>query len=152
MKLTLTISQQRVIEEVAKTTGYTGAKLLSCDSTAYERISTTDSDTVMLWRFWQESRDNVCTALRRLISAEGMEDTDYRIDLSLSESFDMSLGPRIESGIFSYFVQYITASWLALVNSDKAEAYTIAAVATLADITRNALCKRAPARPNYSKR
>ena len=151
MRLTLTISQQKIIDEVAKTTGYTGAKLLGSDSTAYERISTTDSDTVMLWRFWQEGRDNICTALRRHISAEGMEGDDYRIDLSLSESFDLSLSARIESGLFSYLVQHITSCWLALVSSDKSGAYASAASATLADITRKMLCKRAPTRPDYSK-
>jgi hypothetical protein len=45
----LTVNKEKVYEEVAKTTSYTGAKM--DDELAYDRIFTTDEDKSMLERF-----------------------------------------------------------------------------------------------------
>ncbi len=148
MKLTLTINQLTVIDEVAKTTEYIGAKLIDTDTNAYLRISATDADAEMLQRFWQEGKENICGALRRIITYEGIEGDDYCIELWRPDSADPSLISAIESGFLSYFVQYITGSWLALVGNDKAGEYLAKSAATLADIRRKILCRRAPVRPS----
>lgn len=145
--MTVTINRQTVIDEVAKTTAYIGVKLLDIDAKAYDRISTTDADAIMLERFWQESRENIASALSLLISSEGVDGDDYRIDLTISQSADYALISTIESGLLSYCVQYITGSWLALAGSDRADGYLAKATSTLTDVRRKILYKRAPVRP-----
>ena len=145
--MTVTINRQQVIDEVAKTTAYIGAKILDSDAKAYERLSTTEADTVMLERFWHESRDNICSELRRIISAECSAEDDNLFEFSIWASADYTLIPTIESGLFSYFVQYITGSWLALAGSDRADGYLTKAANTLCDLRRKILCRRMPVHP-----
>lgn len=145
--MTVTINRQTVIDEVAKITAYIGVKLLDNDSKAYDRLSITDADTIMLERFWQESRGNIVTALSRIISSEGVDGDDYRINLIFSQSADNALIPTIESGLLSYCVQYITGCWLSLAGNDKADNYLAKAASTLTDVRHKILCKRAPVRP-----
>lgn len=149
MNLTIKITRQDVLDEIAKTTGYTGAKLLPGDPGAYQRISLTDSDAAMLERFWQESRDNVGMALRRMLAAEDYDGESLRLELRLSQAFDTAQCASMQTAIYCYFVHSITARWLALVGSGKALEYTASAASILSDIERKALCKRAPVRPRY---
>lgn len=59
----LTVNKEKVYEEVAKTTSYTGAKM--DDELAYDRIFTTDEDKCILERFWCESRNTICNSLKK---------------------------------------------------------------------------------------
>lgn len=149
MKVTIMIDRTAVFDQVARTTGYAGAKLIDRDEHAYERLSTTEADEALLVRFWQESRDCLCLALRRLIEAEGMEAEEYRLDLCLSEAFDEALQPSVAAGVEAYFVNSVTARWMALVDRDKASEHVAAASHILTDIQRKVLCKRPPRRPEY---
>lgn len=111
MNVILSISKSAVFNEVAQTTSYTGAKM-DDDANAYERITTVDEDQSELKRFWDESRAEVAQAFIRMLVSEGMaEDGDtYNLVLNVSVAFDNALQPGMELGLFSYFVQSITAS------------------------------------------
>ena len=63
----LTVNKEKVYEEVAKTTSYTGAKM--DDELAYDRIFTTDEDKSMLERFWCESKNTICNSLKKMLLA-----------------------------------------------------------------------------------
>lgn len=55
MDVILTIKKAVVYDEVAKLTGYVGAKTIEDSGKAYDRVFTTDDDRLMLERFWRES-------------------------------------------------------------------------------------------------
>lgn len=71
MEITLSISKEDVMQEVAVTTAYTGGKMDNDDNALY-RISTVDEDENHLERFWEESRADICQELIGLVSLEGM--------------------------------------------------------------------------------
>ncbi|MDE6654214.1 MAG: hypothetical protein K2K37_07510 [Muribaculaceae bacterium] len=150
MKVTITVELTSVFDRVARTTGYAGAKLLGSDADAYDRISTTEADEGMLRTLWRESRDRVCHALRHLIDSEGLEGDTYRMDLNLSEAFDVALIPSVAGSLEAYFVNAVIAGWMNLADKAKAAEYTAAASQMLSDLQQKVLCKRPPRRPNYS--
>lgn len=147
--VTLTADRTAIFEQVARTTGYAGAKRLDKDEHAYERISTTEADDDLLAQFWLQSRGCLCHALRRLIVAEGLEGSDYRLDLNLSEAFDEGLLPSVASDLEAYFTNDIISKWMMLVDDAKATDHAATAARILADIQRKLLCKRPPRRPSY---
>ena len=71
MEITLSISKEDVMQEIAVTTAYTGGKMDN-DDNALHRISTVDEDENHLERFWEESRADICQELIGLVSFEGM--------------------------------------------------------------------------------
>ena len=71
MEITLSISKEDVMQEIAVTTAYTGGKMDN-DEKALHRISTVDEDENHLERFWEESRADICQELIGLVTFEGM--------------------------------------------------------------------------------
>ena len=148
MEITLTINQPEVFKEVAQTASYTGAKM-DDDANAYHRISTVDEDQAELKRFWDESRADVALAFVRLLSSEGMNGNNYNLVLNVSASFDTSLLPVMQLGLFSYFVQSITAKWYVYTNKKEAGDYAARSIATLEEVKEKAFHKKKPVRPEF---
>lgn len=146
----LTVSKKAVYEEVAKTTSYTGQKMLD-DDTAYDRIFTTDEDQEMLERFWNECRAEIAQRFVGLVSAEKMSDDDdtYTLSLDLSGSFDTALQPSMQLSLFSYFVQSLAAKWYSFTNKGETEKNSLRATALLEDVREKAYYKKKPSRPTY---
>lgn len=71
MEITLSISKEDVMQEIAVTTAYTGGKMDN-DENALHRISTVDEDKNHLERFWEESRADLCQEFIGLVTFEGM--------------------------------------------------------------------------------
>lgn len=161
MEITLTISKEDVMKEVANTTAYTGAKM-DTDATALDRISTIDEDESQLDRFWEECRADLCQELIGLVTFEGMtlqsiqqqEATVlpkevYQVKLDVSRAFDSALLPSMKLSLFSYFVHGIAAKWYIYTNKGEAGDYADKASTLLDDIHRKALYKKKPTRPTY---
>jgi len=147
MNIILSISKSAVFKEVAQTTSYTGAKM-DDDANAYERITTVDEDQSELQRFWDESRAEVAQAFIRMLVSEGMaEDGDtYQLVLNVSVAFDNALLPGMELGLFSYFVQSITAKWYVFTNKKEAEDYATEATGMIKDVLSKAYYRKKPTR------
>ncbi len=148
MEITLTIKQSEVFSEVAQTTSYTGAKM-DDDANAYERISTVDEDQPELKRFWDESRAEVAQTFIRMLSSEGMDGDNYNLVLNVSVSFDTALLPGMQLGLFSYFVQSITAKWYVYSNKKEAGDFADRGSAILEEVKEKAFFKKKPTRPTY---
>ena len=148
MEITLTISKSAVLKEVAQTTSYTGAKM-DDDANAYERISTVDEDQPELSRFWDESRAEVAQTFIRLLLSEGMVGDNYNLRLNVSVSFDTALLPGMQLGLFSYFVQSITAKWYVFTNKKEAGDFADRGSALLEEVKEKAFFKKKPVRPTY---
>lgn len=149
MEITLQISKSAVLQEVAQTTNYTGAKM-DDDEKAYDRISVVDEDNSELQRFWDESRAEVAKAFIRLLVSEGMNGDNYELKLNVSVSFDDSLQPSMELGLFSYFVQSITAKWYVYTNKKEAGTFDERGSELLQEVKEKAYYKKMPTRPTYN--
>lgn len=148
IEITLRINKDKVYEEVAKTTSYTGKKM--DDEHAYERIFTTDEDKDMLERFWSESKNTVCNSLKKVLAEEvENERGEFILLLNLSSSFDENLTASIQGSLFSFFVMNITAKWYTLTNKEEATGYATEAATYVEDILRKAFFKKRPVRPTY---
>lgn len=148
MDITLTVNQKSVLNEVAQTTSYTGAKM-DDDANAYERISTVDEDTSELQRFWDESRAEVAQTFIRMLVSEGMADGEYNLKLNVSASFDTALLPSMQLGLFSYFVQSIAAKWYVFTNKKEAGEAANVGKGILDEVREKAFYKKKPTRPTY---
>lgn len=149
MNITLSISRQEVMKEVAQTTGYTGMKMEG-DENAMNRIPTVDEDYPELKRFWDESRAEVAQTMIRLLDWEGMEEETYCLSLNVSVAFDESLLPGMQLGLFSYFVQNIAAKWYVFTNKGEAANFAAVAKMLLEEIKEKAFFKKKPVRPTYN--
>jgi hypothetical protein len=148
MEITLTVNQKIVLNEVAQTTSYTGAKM-DDDANAYERISTVDEDQSELQRFWDESRAEVAQTFIRMLVSEGMTDGVYSLKLNVSASFDTALLPSMQLGLFSYFVQSIAAKWYVFTNKKEASEAANVGKGILDEVREKAFYKKKPTRPTY---
>lgn len=150
MNIILEVSKTAVFNEVAQTTSYTGAKM-DDDSNAYERITTVDEDQPELQRFWDESRAEVAQTFIRMLVSEGMaQDGDtYQLALNVSVAFDEALLPGMQLGLFSYFVQSITAKWYVFTNKKEAGEFANVGKSILDEVKEKAFFKKKPTRPTY---
>lgn len=150
MQTTLTIKKQDVLDEVAKTTAYIGAKMAGGDGTEYDRISTTDEDAEMLERYWQECRATVTGALRSVMeSEEETADGTFSLVLDLSSAWSKELRYTMETSLFSFFVAGIASKWQMLTDKQDVEGYAALAAASLEDVKQKAFHKKKPTRPTY---
>lgn len=149
MEITLSISKDDVMQEVAVTTAYTGGKMDN-DEKALHRISTVDEDENHLERFWQESRAEICNELIGLVVYEGMvSEGAYELRLDVSKAFETALQPSMNTSLRSFFVHNIAAKWYVYTNKNEAGEYANKAATLLDDIHRKAVYKKRPTRPTY---
>lgn len=153
MEITLSISKEDVMQEIAVTTAYTGGKMDN-DEKALHRISTVDEDENHLERFWEESRADLCQELIGLVTYEGMMNDNitpeqYELRLDVSKSFDEALLPSMRLSLRSFFVHNIVAKWYIYTNKGEAGDYADKATTLLDDIHRKAVYKKKPRRPTY---
>lgn len=148
MIITLNLNRGKVLDEVAKTTAYTGAKM--DDEAAYERIFTTDEDLASISRFWDETCVSACEKLKKFLVSECTNQSgDYVLTLELSTAFDIALSDSMQRELFSFFVNNITGKWYAFTNKGEAGEYLQGAAILLEGVHRKACYKRRPKRPSY---
>lgn len=148
----LTINKRNVYNEVAKTTSYTGAKM--DDESAYDRIFTTDSDREMLERFWVESCNDVTTEFKPFLTSVSTQDVgtdidiekNYEVELELSEAFDETLAPAIQSSLFSYFVNAISSKWFEIANKAESDKYAANALGLMTSVIEKLYYRKKPKR------
>nr|DAL65612.1 MAG TPA_asm: hypothetical protein [Caudoviricetes sp.] len=145
MEISLQISKETVFDEVLKTSSYTGAKINEDD--AFERIPATDENRDILERFWQESKNTVCTNIKRVLHDENEENDLWKLTLSVSNAFDTNLTATISNSLFSFFVMNITGKWFMIANKEEAKEYNAQAEIHLDDTLRKIFFKKKPIRP-----
>lgn len=152
--VTLTVNKAYVYDEVAKTTAYAGAKMMVEDTTAYERIFTTDEDRLLLERFWNETCNVATNRLKPFITSIDSQPVSHGIDLSrdynakleLSSSYDEALTEAINTSLFNFFVAMIVSKWFIVANKNEAESYATGAAGIMEDIMRKIYYKKKPQR------
>lgn len=117
MEFSFTVVKDKVLEEVAKTTAYLGAKNDNKnDGKNYETIATVDADNDMLERFWKEACQDLTLILKRFIKQDCVMDydSDYKVDVQMNPSFNDAFVPTIRDLMNSFAVETVTAKWLGL--------------------------------------
>lgn len=168
MEIILAIQKTNVILEVKRTTSYTGAKIEGGDADAFNRIRTVDGDTEELGRFWNECRSEIAKVFKHKLVSEGMYSDStgqtpstsgdyYVLKLNVANSlgayeggFNSSLLPSMELGLFSFFVNSITAKWYIYTNKKEVGDYAAMATSLLEDLRQKVFSQKVPKRPTYN--
>ncbi len=143
-QIELTVGKSAVYNEVAKTTSYTGAKMVG-DDDAYLRIFTTDEDQEMLERFWNEAASGAIEQFKPFIG-QCSNGESFTVGLNLSSSFDTNLKDSIQSSLFSYMVAMIVAKWYKFTNKGESESYGNDAVGAMDDVMKKIYYRKKPVR------
>lgn len=146
-QLILKVDKASVMQEVAQTTSYTGAKM--AEENAYDRIFTTDEDEGILERFWNESKNTVCNSMKKMLTSETETNGVFSLSLELSAAFDDALAESMQRSLFSFFVMNITAKWYTFTNKEETTKYATEAATYLEDVSRKAYFKKKPIRPTF---
>lgn len=152
-EVTFTVSKANVYNEVAKTSSYTGVKMLG-DADAYDRIFTTDDDRMMLERFWLEACNAVTDLFKPFIVSVDEQpeshcielERNYNAVLDLPSSYDIRLNDSVSGSLFSFFTNLIIAKWYEFTNKGEAEKYATTAGVMLDDVRAKIYYKRKPRR------
>lgn len=136
MDVVLSIKKANVYDEVAKLTGYIGAKTIEDTGKAYDRVFTTDDDRLILERFWREAVGSITDEIKRFIASVSNQTNSQIVDISevwiaelnMPSNFDVNLVNYINDSLFSYTVNSIASKWFAITNKEEAELYAAMAV------------------------
>lgn len=148
IKATLTADKAAVYTEVAKTTEYTGDKMVG-DEGAHDRIATTDENQEMLDRFWAEARSAATDRLKCFNLTDRSAPDAYTVDLLLASNWDRELLPSMQASLFSFFVTFVAAKWYRMANKAEAEATAAEAAGFLADIVSKGYYRKMPKVPDW---
>lgn len=145
-KITLTVKKSIVWDEVAKTTGYTGDKIVG-DDNAYERILLTDEDSKQLQRFWEEAAAAANDQLKEMLVSSSPMSSDYQVELLVSSNYDTTLNGSVQTALTSYFIAAISGRWFKFSKKDECESYFADAVSMINDALRKLYSRKRPKRP-----
>lgn len=146
--ITLNVNKAAVWSEVAKTSGYTGDKMTDADENAYERILITDEDQKSLQRFWEEAVAVANDQLKEMLETASPMNSDYRVTLHVSKSYDQVLNSSVQAALTSYFISAIVGRWYKFSNKGEAESYFSEAANMMEDVRRKLYSRKRPRRPN----
>ena len=164
--LTLEISKSAVLDEVFKQTAYVGAKITQSDGTnAYDKIYATADDAAMMERFWKEAIAFTTGNLKLYLTSCQTTTTNVTSEIETSPAiatsaltltivlsmpegrYNVSQNNSIVVSLYSYFVNYMTARWMAITNKPEAEYYEKYAQTSMEDVMRKVFSKTRPAKP-----
>ena len=136
MDIVLNIKKANVYDEVAKLTGYVGAKTIEDTGKTYDRVFTTDDDRLMLERFWREAVGAITDEIKRFITNVSTQANSQTVDISevwtanleMPSNFDDNLIDSINDSLFSYAVNSIVSKWFSITNKEEADMYSGMAV------------------------
>lgn len=136
MNMVLSIKKANVYDEVAKLTGYVGAKSIEDTGKAYDRVFTTDDDRLILERFWREAIGAITDEVKKFIVTVSAPNNSQSVDitevweatLNMPSSFDDNLTGSINDSLLSYAVNSIASKWFAIANKEESDKYSAMAV------------------------
>ncbi|MFA6812975.1 MAG: hypothetical protein WCR45_07785 [Bacteroidaceae bacterium] len=151
MDITLSVAKSAVMNEVAKQTSYIGMKITTADgSNAYDQVFTTNDDYSMLEKYWRESVNATTGNLRKFIKTvsdtpptSSVDNTEvFSMVLNMPNRYDNSQTGTIQSSLFNYFVNSITAKWLGVAYKTDAEYYDKYASTNMIEILNKIFYKK----------
>ena len=110
-KFEIKLLKSDVMSEVSLATAYAGIKSNATDAATFRRVAAVPTDEELISRFWKEMCGVVTEKLRDFVTDSSQSDTRFSVTLRLSEAYDESLNPSVESDIFSAFTAGVIARW-----------------------------------------
>ena len=111
-----------IINMIGQDTDYAGTKTETADRNAFhQRVATTESDAVLLARYWQDACASLADLLRSFITDIQFGRETLSMTLEVSEAYDDSLTPAVESGVSAVLAAGITSRWFRFTLHDRAD-------------------------------
>lgn len=133
MEVTITLDKNKVMEEVYKITGYTGAKT---DGEVMDKISSTEDDLRLLDSYYNEAVGSLSEIIANFGAVINSE-----VKLALPVNWDASAKNSVETNLANYLVNYVCVKWFNLTKKDDMAYYT-ELVSALSQSIITLLCKR----------
>lgn len=124
--LNIEIKKDDVMEEVAKTTAFIGAKkTLEDGKSAYEQVFVKESDKVMLEQYWKDAIGGLCQVWQKWVKEWYDTDGDerYALTLGMPDVYNSANNEAVRKAAFNYMVNWIIMEWCVVANKDEVQMY-----------------------------
>lgn len=149
----LDIKRKDVYNEVARISGYVGAKSFKeqdGQADTYSRIAITDSDSELLDRYWEDCCGKVAGELQRFIKAIVSNDKSNDATFIIQPLSDVAQRKTVlQKDLFSCFVNFILCKWFELTDKERCEYYFANYNDFIKGIRRKLCMKFAPTKANF---
>lgn len=149
----LDIKRKDVYNEVARISGYVGAKSFKeqdGQADTYTRIAITDSDYELLDRYWEDCCGKVAGELQRFIKGIVSNDKSNDVTFIIQPLSDSTQRKTVlQKDLFSCFVNFILCKWFELTDKERCEYYFANYNDFIKGIRRKLCMKFAPTKANF---
>lgn len=149
----LDIKRKDVYNEVARISGYVGAKSFKeqdGQADTYSRIAITDSDSELLDRYWEDCCGKVAGELQRFIKDIVSNDKSNDVTFIIQPLSDVAQRKTVlQKDLFSCFVNFILCKWFELTDKERCEYYFANYNDFIKGIRRKLCMKFAPTKANF---
>ena len=149
----LDIKRKDVYNEVARISGYVGAKSFKeqdGQADTYTRIAITDSDSELLDRYWEDCCGKVAGELQRFIKDIVSNDKSNDVTFIIQPLSNVAQRKTVlQKDLFSCFVNFILCKWFELTDKERCEYYFANYNDFIKGIRRKLCMKFAPTKANF---
>lgn len=149
----LDIKRKDVYNEVARISGYVGAKSFKeqdGQADTYTCIAITDSDNELLDRYWEDCCGKVAGELQRFIKDIVSNDKSNDATFIIQPLSDVAQRKTVlQKDLFSCFVNFILCKWFELTDKERCEYYFANYNDFIKGIRRKLCMKFAPTKANF---
>ena len=149
----LDIKRKDVYNEVARISGYVGAKSFKeqdGQADTYSRIAITDSDSELLDRYWEDCCGKVAGELQRFIKDIVSNDKSNDATFIIQPLSDVAQRKTVlQKDLFSCFVNFILCKWFEVTDKERCEYYFANYNDFIKGIRRKLCMKFAPTKANF---
>jgi len=149
----LDIKRKDVYNEVARISGYVGAKSFKeqdGQADTYSRIAITDSDSELLDRYWEDCCGKVAGELQRFIKDIVSNDKSNDATFIIQPLSNVAQRKTVlQKDLFSCFVNFILCKWFELTDKERCEYYFANYNDFIKGIRRKLCMKFAPTKANF---
>lgn len=149
----LDIKRKDVYNEVARISGYVGAKSFKeqdGQADTYTRIAITDSDSELLDRYWEDCCGKVAGELQRFIKDIVSNDKSNDATFIIQPLSNVAQRKTVlQKDLFSCFVNFILCKWFELTDKERCEYYFANYNDFIKGIRRKLCMKFAPTKANF---
>lgn len=149
----LDIKRKDVYNEVARISGYVGAKSFKeqdGQADTYSRIAITDSDDELLDRYWEDCCGKVAGELQRFIKDIVSNDKSNDVTFIIQPLSNVAQRKTVlQKDLFSCFVNFILCKWFELTDKERCEYYFANYNDFIKGIRRKLCMKFAPTKANF---
>lgn len=148
MMITIQITKSDVMDEVARTAAYMGARKSEGSDGSYDRVSITDGDREMLERYWNEANGLLAGLFKRFMECEQptSDNGDHIYKLCMSSRYNDNLTSEIRANSNSFVVNYLVGHWCEQIGKGDWKNYIDNATSLLEDVKGKLFYKRKPTR------